>query len=405
MSANESKRRSGFRPLDETEAFQYQPLDEGIDCTRFLRINPASDDMDLISCDLVHIAFGARPTYDALSYRWGEEAVTQSIALNGRPFSVGKNLHDALFYLRNQGEVGLLWVDAICINQLNIQERNRQVSIMSHIYFRADTVVIWLGSAYSAHGGNTSPLVSSVTPDDVFRDAPLRSFTTSHPRGENDSASLILQRKMMLQLAKDEYWKRVWIIQEIGLAQNRRVCFGTTAMYWNDFITTMTLHKIPLQGPMLLDEEIDKRFQGSHRLKKLLSQHKHALCKDPRDKIYGLIGLAVDGHGFPKIDYNKSLFQIWKDTMEFMNSHQMFQEGKEDDIIEYGTLVKFLLMGVQSTPLQEVIRPYTTGGVVSFDTNEDEPGIFRIMGSLIGCIQSVGPSAKDIVGEVKTWVE
>ncbi|KAK1489410.1 HET domain-containing protein [Colletotrichum cuscutae] len=250
------------------------------------------------------------------------------------------------------------------------------------------------------------PLTSRVTPDDIFLDGTLRSSTTPESCDETHTANLDLQRKMMLELAKDEYWKRVWIIQEIGLAQKRRVCFGTTAMYWKDFIMMLTLHQIPSEGPMLLDEQIDKRFKGSHRLKRLLSQHKHALCKDPRDKIYGLIGLAVDGHGFPRIDYDKSQFQIWTDTMEFMNSHRMFEEEKEDNIIEYGKLVKFLLMGVESTPLQEVLRPYTTKGEISFDANAEESRAFRIMGSLIGCIQSIGPSAKDVAGklsEVDAW--
>lgn len=89
--------------------------------------------------------------YEALSYTWGsmEKAVsarvidettdrTQTIAL-------GANLADALEHLRLETESRTLWVDAICINQADIEERNAQVKRMGSIYTLAERVVIWLG--------------------------------------------------------------------------------------------------------------------------------------------------------------------------------------------------------------------------------------------------------------------
>ncbi|OHF02943.1 HET domain-containing protein [Colletotrichum orchidophilum] len=411
MSANESKRRTEHRSLD-IRPFQYEPLDEGIDCTRFLKIHPARNDNGPISCDLVQIAFGARPSYEALSYRWGDETYTNSILLNGSHFLVGRNLYDALQYLRNQGGFGLLWVDAICIDQKRVQERNKQVAIMRHIYFRAQTVVIWLGKLYSEYQQGIDALELRHAPGDVSVNEALGCSTDSNQPDDAHTAGLKVESKMVLRLAKDEYWKRLWIVQEIGLARHRRVCFGNMAMNWNSFIKMMTLHSTDGEGPLLLNQQIESKYEGAHTMRSLLYEHRFSQCKDPKDKIFGLIGLAVDGHGFPKPDYDKSPVQIWTDTMEFMNEHDLFDQDKEVDIIFYGTLVKFLLMGTRSTLGQQVLGPCVVEAETQlihasgpFAETKDSR-VFTLTGYVVGCIQSIGPSTKDIadnLGKVDEW--
>ncbi|KXH33013.1 hypothetical protein CSIM01_05148 [Colletotrichum simmondsii] len=408
MSANESKRRSEPRPIDNISSFQYQPLEEGVDCTRFLSIQPAKNDGDpTISCALNHIAFGEKPSYEALSYRWGEEAPVHTIVLNGHPFIVRKNLHDALLYLRNRGNGGLLWVDAICIDQTNVQERNRQVAIMRHIYFRAQTVIVWLGKKYSKWQEGMGTLELRFASENTSGDETLGCSDDSDPPNDAHAARLTIESDMVHQLAKDEYWKRVWIIQEIGLANQRRVCFGNMAMHWNSFIKMMTLHSTIVEGPVLLNQQIERKSEGSHKLRSLLYNHRYSQCKDHKDKIYGLIGLAVDGYGFPKPDYSKPPIQIWTDTMEFMNSHKLFDERSESDIIFCGTLVKYLLMGTQSTPVQQVLGPYGAEAEPQlihmpevYPRNRDSR-VFGFKGYVVGCIQCIGPSTKDIAGNLE----
>lgn len=409
MSANESKRRSEPRS-SEKAAFQYQPLEEGIDCTRFLKIQPAISDNDPISCDLVQIPFCDRPSYEALSYRWGENIFTQTITLNGSKFLVGENLHDALHYLRNHGNVGLLWVDAICIDQTKTEERNRQVAIMSHIYFRAETVITWLGKKYSEYQEGMGHLESRLALENLFRSAGFP--TDSNSPNDAHAARLKTESDMVHRLAKDEYWSRVWIIQEIGLAKQRRVGFGNMTMHWNSFIKMMTLHSTIAEGPVLLNQQIERKYEGSHTLRSLLYEYRNSQCQDPKDKIYGLIGLAVDGHGFPKPDYNKPPIQIWTDVMEFMNGHRLFDENSENDIIFCGTLVRYLLMGTQSTPVQQVLGPCVAEAETKlihipemYSRNKDSR-VFEFKGYVVGCIQSIGPSTRDIagnLGKVDEW--
>ena len=87
------------------------------------------------------------PAYWSISYTWFPVDPRQIIELNGQPLSIGYNLWLFLKQLRRAGQRGLLWVDALCINQVNIYDKNAQVAIMRHIYYAALQVFAWLGEA------------------------------------------------------------------------------------------------------------------------------------------------------------------------------------------------------------------------------------------------------------------
>lgn len=136
-------------PLRAVDPFVYEPLDPLRDCTRVVEIEPWSSrtgnsEFDL-RCRVRQVVFSDRPKYRALSYMWGDESRRTPILLNGKPFTVAENLFRALGFLRLEKFEGPFWIDAICINQDDIQEKNRQIRIMPHIYFRASAVLVWLG--------------------------------------------------------------------------------------------------------------------------------------------------------------------------------------------------------------------------------------------------------------------
>jgi hypothetical protein len=110
-----------------------------------------------------HSALGsAQPAFEALSYTWGPDQGHVTIEVlpswtgknrvrrtpEGKVgFSVRHMLHEALKHLRDAANIRTLWIDAICINQEDMQERSQQVSRMGDIYKHARRVVVWLGSA------------------------------------------------------------------------------------------------------------------------------------------------------------------------------------------------------------------------------------------------------------------
>jgi hypothetical protein len=85
---------------------------------------------------------GPHPLSIALSYAWGENVRFADIDLNGQPFPVGQNLWHFLEEMRWSGRYNTYWIDAICINQGDIWERNHQVQMMQQIYSNADSVSV-----------------------------------------------------------------------------------------------------------------------------------------------------------------------------------------------------------------------------------------------------------------------
>ena len=68
--------------------------------------------------------------YEALSYTWGADSENpkEKITLNGFSFSVTVNLYAALQVLRKEDRERVIWVDAVCINQNDIEDKEQQVS-------------------------------------------------------------------------------------------------------------------------------------------------------------------------------------------------------------------------------------------------------------------------------------
>ena len=83
--------------------------------------------------------------YNALSYTWGSPQFTDTIYINGHRISVTSNLFEAILALRKPDEDVTLWVDFLCIDQSNNDERSHQVRHMASIYEKAERVVVWLG--------------------------------------------------------------------------------------------------------------------------------------------------------------------------------------------------------------------------------------------------------------------
>ncbi|KAF8846418.1 HET-domain-containing protein, partial [Acephala macrosclerotiorum] len=115
---------------------------------RLLRLQPRlKDSLDIITCTLeVADLTDQDCRYEALSYEWGDATNTSfSITLQGKDFSVRENLWWALWYLRLENDVRTLWIDALCINQSPVPERNYQVSQMVMVYQQAECVIAWIG--------------------------------------------------------------------------------------------------------------------------------------------------------------------------------------------------------------------------------------------------------------------
>ncbi|KAK5047227.1 hypothetical protein LTR84_006749 [Exophiala bonariae] len=188
--------------------------------------------------------------YVALSYSWGPEMPKSSIILNGEPFQIRPNLHDALVLLRSCARIRQgfkIWVDSICINQADMAERNQQVSRMRDIYASAWQVVAWLGPARG-----DSDLAVAALQWIAARNRPF-GHTNSFYHEDVHSAWLFglriwrsppLRDRVYQALATfflRQYWQRLWILQEVAIARaDGPIACGNCWLTWDILRTACT---------------------------------------------------------------------------------------------------------------------------------------------------------------------
>ena len=102
--------------------FNYEPFNDSGKEIRIVALQPSLSFDTSIECKLFCVNLARSQQYEALSYRWGDDNLTQCILLNGQDFIVTQNLWLALLHLRHKTEPRDIWVDALCIDQQNVEE-------------------------------------------------------------------------------------------------------------------------------------------------------------------------------------------------------------------------------------------------------------------------------------------
>ncbi|KAH6683053.1 heterokaryon incompatibility protein-domain-containing protein [Halenospora varia] len=316
---------------------------------RLLVINHGQRSEQIV-CSLINVDLGSSsPKFEALSYTWGSNNSMSHIILNDSPFLVTPNLYGALKYMRLENTDRLVWVDALCIDQSNNDERGIQVSLMRKIYFDATETIIWLGceTPTSNLAMRYLLLASSVNDRKTWFADRLRSNFVAEKQ----------EWKAVLELFRRDYWKRVWIIQETAVSSKLIVSCGEHTIAWELAVaaqhawinfranavsrpfqvmieiiedmsagdgTAVSLGLVPRNpGPMALS--MNRNRIASHEpssLIELLRDNWTALATDPRDKIYALLGLATDCSTPPlAVDYSMSQFETYLTTMKYLLCH------------------------------------------------------------------------------------
>ena len=174
--------------------YPYSSLLPGPNSIRLLRLRPPKDETAPMKYQLFNYSLDESdkkpPPYEALSYVWGDPEKTLPIFIDERRFNVTENLHAALRRLRDCS-IEWVWVDAICINQRDRQERGHQIRSMAKIYGKANRVVVWLGEA-----ANNS--------DRAFEEIRARR------KGLDFSDNEIIQQAV-LGLLQRPWFRRIWV--------------------------------------------------------------------------------------------------------------------------------------------------------------------------------------------------
>lgn len=227
-------------PDDGNTLYIYTTLAE-MDTIRLVRILPGEDD-SAVQLELIHAELTDTLEYEALSYPWldwptPEETLSTSmdsedVFINGQKVVASHTLATYLRMARQLEERrGWLWVDALCINQQDLEERNAQVLKMKKIYPMAQRVVVWLGRAVSIETNDGPPIDSKVGIDflnEIYDHCPsehgqLLAWFEKILRETEDVLSWA-KWKSLLTLLRKPWWSRMWVVQEVSMARTPILC-------------------------------------------------------------------------------------------------------------------------------------------------------------------------------------
>ncbi|KAI1197345.1 heterokaryon incompatibility protein-domain-containing protein [Nemania serpens] len=170
--------------------------------------------------------------YEALSWCWGTdpEDYVLKIEENGKTYKkrVRKELALALKYLRLPYQTRTLWIDAICINQDDHEERNHQVQMMSRVYTRAKEVCIWLGE-----DTDESKTAIDFIHSEIME---LKNFDTLC-----SDKSYTEKWQALMMLMQRDWFSRRWVVQEIALATKACIYCGPDSIPWKEFAVAVEL--------------------------------------------------------------------------------------------------------------------------------------------------------------------
>ncbi|RWA09469.1 hypothetical protein EKO27_g5648 [Xylaria grammica] len=224
---------------------------------RLLRLLPGHGS-DGVHCELSTVSLD-----EALSYVWGSEANPVQIILSGQTKDVTRSLGSALHHLRNDEKGRILWVDAVCINQGDLDERSSQVQLMQRTYSGASQVVVWLGSLKDGD----EQIIEVIRT--LGRDSTVH--WTAIPKMDAEPFSLY-------RFLRHPWWSRIWTVQEAVLAKQLVYYCGKIHLLSHDLAGVAASYRTHVE-----------QF-GAVRIWGLHITTRQAT--DPRDKVYGLLGIS-----------------------------------------------------------------------------------------------------------------
>lgn len=401
---------------------------------RLLSLHPAKSKMDDIHCTMFKSTFKEypeqKPWYKALSYTWGDATIRRIIFVNGHLFSITLNLYNALRYLRDSTHHKLLWIDAICINQMDLEEKTHQVGMMKTIYSTAYQVLVWLGES--------------------DKDIRLAMALFKHAEGKSsDGLSNFLtsmDQSSPFWTALDKFfrkpwWSRVWVAQEIIVA-NKPPPLGSSRGWvdkppligcgrkWASWIAVrVAMFDLGnrqlerggfLSNPLAIvqfglmarayassDGEHEEDRQRWSRLDNLFNATSNRDTSQPHDKVFALLGIANSGaskdvrvdYSLPySVTYQQAMVHVLKSSsdLSFLVSvvHPRAQNTVPSWCVDFSVLNwndYSDACGLWSMPGKLVTGASGTQSKSKILHDPDE-GTLEVWGNIVGRVQHVNAS-------------
>jgi cation transport regulator ChaB/uncharacterized coiled-coil protein SlyX len=369
--------------VESTRPFIYSQIPKDQPLVRILALKKSTREDDPIECrlisldlnDIQQIHVSHRPEHDftPLSYTWGDFTHTKAIYIQGAHLYVTTQLHRAMTCLRKLGSnlskeethsnrsweqdsgESFWWIDAICVNQQDLDERSHQVSLMTRLYRSAKLVHVWLGDE-DENTATAMGLVHSIayrpsTFDDIQSWGYIRKPGQTHrPAGPGipdvrlpDEGPALSEKekrdnfRAITSLFNRPWFSRVWVRQEIALPSAITINCGSYQCMWEELMRTAStvscfaddLAVESLQtGKALAHSEIVSCFQNAMALDEvraatsrgasyiaftdLVFHTRDCLATDGRDKVYAMLPMTNPDEIPTKADYRVQTFEAYE---------------------------------------------------------------------------------------------
>jgi hypothetical protein len=335
-----------------------------------------------IECSLVRRRMSdPKCRYAALSYYWGEDDATNEIrirtekvlgpsdgfyeaavAMGGpQPFYVRSNLYAALGQLRREDTPLPLWVDALCIDQNNKEEKNHQVSKMAAIYNHAIRVCVWLGE-----GSHETDSAIAFVPE-ILDLSNFDNFIKD--------ASTPPKWFALAELMRNRWFTRRWVVQELALAREANLYCGNRIVHWDDFADAVALFVTKF-------DSVKRLFQSSKEF---------GFNPDKLGDVRALganILVEATTNLFRKSDNGK--IQECLSTLETLVSRLLTFEASDtrDTIYALLSIAKDTPAGFDMSQSQDLGRPNDASFILNPDYKKSELEVYKTYTDF--CIQSSG---------------
>jgi len=255
-----------------------------------------------------------------------------------------------------------MWIDALCIDQESHEEKSHRVRLMGKIYEGAEKVIVWLGLSNAdsdsaldmiqdiqglseikgLNGSHSFPESFTVSKHSAIGRIYRRYWYNKHGGAHLDDEpqwpeSEDRRMKAVLSLLTRPYWRRIWIVQEIRLAQRLSFHCGSrsiSSLALNDFRCFVNSFRSSVVGWLkgLESEQSLMELKGTFALRLLGRKGEESeprrlrawlhecirlecICSEPRDFVYALLGLSEDCQNGDLIpDYEKDLIDVYYDA-------------------------------------------------------------------------------------------
>ncbi|CZR67942.1 related to heterokaryon incompatibility protein [Phialocephala subalpina] len=268
---------------------------------RLLRLLPNKDEAAPLHCELRNYSLQRLSPrthlYEALSYVWGNPNETLSIYVNKNRFQVTVNLHVALSRLRDHSFERIIWVDTICIDQSNKEERKQQVQLKAKIYSNAHRVIVWLGE-------------KAVEIKGALEDIQLAANEELTELSKKE-----IKQQAILNLLQNPWFQRIWVLQEVAAARHVVIMCGSTAIDGYAFC----LGRAGLRSKYTAN--LPERFSLEIRsLAEFVDMFHTRQATNTRDKVYALLDMSSDDPEKAGLqpDYKISWEELFQQLVKFI---------------------------------------------------------------------------------------